>query len=172
MWVVIWNSCYIYGLILQGFLPYVGRVIPLMFHITVGKAFLYPGEGFKGKQGSLECFYTEQWHLVIKEHIIRNRCRILDRPVLKIRAYNLGSDYVSNAGLDKVNISTWPYAMWMSHLWVLVKVSLHLFHWNYPSSYPWIAFEAYDSFGAYCSQSLMIIWEKNFCSIITGPQDC
>ena len=43
-----------------------------MFHITVGKAFLYPGEGFKGKQGSLECFYTEQWHLVIKEHIIRN----------------------------------------------------------------------------------------------------
>lgn len=45
------------------------------------RAFLYPGESFKGKQGSLEYFYTEQWPLVIKEHIIRYR--ILDRPVLK-----------------------------------------------------------------------------------------
>lgn len=35
-----WNSRYMYGLILQGFLPYIGRVIPLMFHITAGHFFI------------------------------------------------------------------------------------------------------------------------------------
>lgn len=91
-------SCHL-ELILQGLLPWIGRLITWVssFHVTVGKE-LYSREGCKDKQGSLGHFFTDQWHLVInikkkkKEAGFRNRCKTLDGLLLKNWTYNFGSD--------------------------------------------------------------------------------